>query len=197
MGNPRVAAWKEGKSIRPLSSLGPSQVLEMNKKLCILLLHVSIERCARCVCKPVSVRLYVQGTRYLREILLCNMALEYIMWLIQLIVKNGEKRHEHLLLNKKQRRKQDPFVRRLRRDIFTWAEGYEWTSYRFCNLWTPDSIDPTHQPETGSLNSWLRELAKRALGLDALKWIFNCHQPSEAEVGNQLLGVLEGVPFFF
>lgn len=33
--------------------------------------------------------------------------------------------------------------------IFREAEGYKRTSYRFCNLWTPDSIDPKHQPETG------------------------------------------------
>ena len=28
------------------------------------------------------------------------------------------------------------------------AEGHERTSYRFCDLWALDSIDPARQPET-------------------------------------------------
>ncbi len=94
--------------------------------------------------------------------------------------------------------------------FFRQVEWYERTSYSFCDLWTPDSIDPSHQPETGPLVriqfhflAYVEKTGRRAPGLDALSWIFNCHQPFEAEVSwrgglaNKLLGDTGGGrPFY-
>lgn len=60
---------KNGKSIWPLSSPGPSQVLEMNRNLCILLPkpYVSIECCVFSVhVYTVGLLCCIQG--YLRDI---------------------------------------------------------------------------------------------------------------------------------
>lgn len=86
MGNPRVTAWKEGKSIWSLISLGPSQVLEVNKKLCILLpqSYISIDGCVFFTweySKPVCAALCLHGHMTgVMLILVRNLAQRWITW---------------------------------------------------------------------------------------------------------------------
>lgn len=94
--------------------------------------------------------------------------------------------------------------------IFREAEGYKRTSYRFCNLWTPDSIDPTHQPEAGPLiriqfTSWpmWRKLARELWDwmpsheyLIATNHLRQRFHRGGGGVGNRLLRVLEGGALF-